>query len=464
MSSSPTCDISHRFCIDTSSDIDTAMKEAFQRIKDRDPHQPELLQAVEEVLQTLKPLFERDRYYLKVLETMAEPERVFSFRVPWVDDKGQQHVNRAFRVQYSSALGPYKGGLRLHPTVNLSVIKFLGFEQTFKNALTGLSLGGGKGGSDFDPKGKSDAEILRFCQSLAVSLTEVIGPNRDVPAGDIGVAGREIGYLFGMYKRISGRFEGVFTGKGVEWGGSNLRTEATGYGVVYFAEHMLKDLDKKLEGARAILSGSGNVAQYCAQKLMEKGAKVLTMSDSKGYIYAKDGLTDEMLKELFDLKQVRRGRIKEMTEKFSELEFHEGRPWGVEADIAFPCATQNEIEKDDAEAIAKNKVWAVIEAANMPCSAEATEVLESKKVALAPAKAANAGGVAVSGLEMAQDSQRQRWTDEKVDKMLKEIMADIYSQCASAAKEYGMEGNIRAGANLAGFKRVADAVIAQGCV
>jgi glutamate dehydrogenase (NADP+) len=442
--------------------IDETMESVCDRVVARDPGQKKFHQAFEEVLATLRPLFEAEPKYIALLETIAEPETVITFRVPWRDDQGNWHINRGYRVQFSSVLGPYKGGLRFHPTVNLSIIKFLGFEQTFKNALTGLPLGGGKGGSDFDPKGKSDNEVLSFCQAFMSSLYSHIGPNRDVPAGDMGVAAREIGYLFGYYRQ----YEGVLTGKQPSWGGSLMRTEATGYGVVYFAEHMLRATGESFEGKRCLVSGSGNVALHCAQKLMQKGATVLTLSDSSGTVVCKDGFTEDILSTAFDVKLNKRGRVSEVADLHPTVAtFLPGtKPWGVAADMAFPCATQNEIVEEDAHTLVKNGVKMVVEGANMPTTAEATKVFHDNYVPFGPAKAANAGGVAVSGLEMAQNSQRVPWTAERVDDELREIMAAIFKQASEAAEKYGMKGNYQAGANIAGFLRVADSLEQQGRV
>jgi glutamate dehydrogenase (NADP+) len=396
---------------------------------------------------------------------LAEPERAIQFRVPWVDDQGKIQVNRAFRVQYNSAIGPYKGGLRFHPTVNLSVIKFLGFEQIFKNSLTTLPMGGGKGGSDFDPKGKSDNEVMRFCQSFITELYRHIGPNTDVPAGDIGVGGREIGYLFGQYKRMTGNFEGILTGKGPQYGGSLIRPEATGYGAVYFAQNMLAANGQSLAEKKCTISGSGNVAQYCAEKLLELGACILTFSDSNGYVLEKTGFTQAQIQEVMRIKNEARGRISDYTKFSSTAVYVAGkRPWEVPCDVAFPCATQNEIEKADAETLVKNGCKAVVEGANMPSTNDAVEVYHANKVFYGPAKAANAGGVAVSGLEMSQNSQRLSWTREEVDNHLKRIMKDIFDACNNSSAEYGKPGNYQMGANIAGFRKVADAMIAQGCV
>uniref|UniRef100_A0A7S3FG62 glutamate dehydrogenase (NADP(+)) n=1 Tax=Prasinoderma singulare TaxID=676789 RepID=A0A7S3FG62_9VIRI len=450
--------------------------ELYQRVAARNAGETEFLQAFREVLDTLMPLFERENKYLKVLEVIAEPERAHSFRVPWVDDHGKQQVNRGFRVQFSSALGPYKGGLRFHPTVNLSIIKFLGFEQIFKNSLTGLPIGGGKGGSDFDPKGKSDGEILRFCQSFCTSLSEYIGPNIDVPAGDIGVGGREIGYMYGQYKRLTRSFEGAFTGKDPKWGGSLIRPEATGYGTVYFLRRMVQVRGEELKDQRVLLSGAGNVAQYAAEKLLHEGAVPLTMSDSTGYVYAEGGFDEGLLQAVKHAKNVQRtglraaaaasgGRLQFCSQAAnamkpsttatitgSHLHPHPSRPWGTcSADIALPCATQNELDLADAKALISAGVSMVVEGANMPCTAEAAEFLIAKGVAFGPAKAANAGGVAVSALEMTQNSMRLPWTSKQVDDKLQEIMARIFQDCARTAADYGAPNNLRLGANVAGF-------------
>lgn len=399
------------------------------------------------------------------METIAEPERVITFRVPWIDDKGVQRVNRGYRVQFSSALGPYKGGLRLHPTVNLGVIKFLGFEQIFKNALTGLPMGGGKGGSDFDPKGKSDNEIMAFCTSFMTSLYRHIGHNCDVPAGDIGVGGREIGYLYGQYKRLTGQFEGVLTGKNTRWGGSLIRPEATGYGAVYFAQNWCEDHKVNLKGAKCLVSGSGNVAQYTIEKLLELGAIPITVSDSTGYVLEPNGFTKDKLEKIMHLKNVKRGRIQEYCKESSTAKFVAGKkPWEVkDVLIAFPSATQNEIDENDAKTLAANGCKLVVEGANMPSTKEAIQVYESKGIVLCPGKAANAGGVAVSGLEMTQNSTRLSWTREEVDIRLKDIMKNIYQVSKQAGAKYGT-GNIQHGANIAGFLKVADSVVEQGCV
>lgn len=413
-----------------------------QLLKDtlaRDPNQPEFYQAVEEVVSTLKPVFKERPELVDVMKRIIEPERMLAFRVPWVDSAGKTHVNRGFRVEFNSAIGPYKGGLRFHPSVNLSIVKFLGFEQIFKNSLTTLAMGGGKGGSDFDPKGKSDVDVMRFCQSFMTELARHIGPNTDVPAGDIGVGGREIGYMFGQYKRLRNEFTGVLTGKGPEWGGSLIRPEATGYGCVYFAAEALKfTRNTDFKGKKVLISGSGNVAQYAVEKLIALGATPLTMSDSGGYIYEKDGFTTEKLAYVMELKNVKRGRISEYAKKFSSAKYVAGkRPWdAAKADVALPCATQNEIGKDDANALVKGGVFLICEGANMPSTPEAIEVYFKNKVVFGPAKAANAGGVAVSGLEMAQNSQRLNWTREEVDAKLHSIMKAIYKSCSDAAGKY----------------------------
>jgi glutamate dehydrogenase (NADP+) len=433
-------------------------------VKDLNPGESEFLQAVEEVAEVIIPLLENNPRFKgkKILERMVEPERVITFRVPWTDDQGDIHVNRGYRIEMNSAIGPYKGGLRFHPSVNLSILKFLAFEQVFKNALTTLPMGGGKGGANFDPKGKSDMEIMRFCQSFMTELCRHIGPNTDVPAGDIGVGGREIGYMFGQYKRIKNEFTGVLTGKGLGWGGSLIRTEATGYGNVYFAQNMLAVNKDSFNGKVVVISGSGNVAQYSCEKATELGAKVVTMSDSSGYIYDKDGLDSEKLSFIMNLKNIKRGRIKEYADHYG-CEFHEGRPWGVSCDIALPCATQNELNKLEASQLVDNGCICVAEGANMPSTPEAVEIFLNAKILFAPGKASNAGGVATSGLEMSQNSLRMNWTLEEVDTKLKTIMNDIHSQCV----EHGKEGdfiNYVKGANIAGFFKVADAMLDQGVV
>ena len=430
----------------------------------RNPGEPEFHQAATEVLNSLKPIIEKDEKYQNagLLERLVEPERVIMFRVPWVDDNGKVHVNKGYRVQFSSAIGPYKGGLRFHPSVNLGVIKFLGFEQIFKNSLTGLPIGGGKGGSDFDPKGKSDNEIMRFCQSFMTELCKYIGADVDVPAGDIGVGGREIGYRYGQYKKITGKYEGVLTGKGLTYGGSLIRTQATGYGLVYIVDEMLKAAGKTLKDQRVAISGAGNVAIYAAEKATQLGAKVVTLSDSNGWIYDEEGVDLAAVKEI---KEVKRGRIKEYLEYRPNAEYHEGKGvWSVKCDIALPCATQNELLEEDAKTLVANGCYAVGEGANMPSSLEAIDVFLENGILFAPAKAANAGGVATSALEMSQNSQRLSWTAEEVDAKLKSIMVNIYKEMSSAAKEYGFENNFVIGANIAGFKKVADAMLAQGIV
>jgi glutamate dehydrogenase (NADP+) len=440
------------------------LNEFIKWVKDLNPGESEFLQAVEEVAEIIIPLLEKNPRFKgkKILERMVEPERVITFRVPWTDDQGDIHVNRGYRIEMNSAIGPYKGGLRFHPSVNLSILKFLAFEQVFKNALTTLPMGGGKGGANFDPKGKSDMEIMRFCQSFMTELSRHIGPNTDVPAGDIGVGGREIGYMFGQYKRIRNEFTGVLTGKGLGWGGSLIRPEATGYGNVYFAQNMLAVNKDSFNGKVVVISGSGNVAQYSCEKATELGAKVVTMSDSSGYIYDKDGIDSEKLSFIMNLKNIKRARIKEYADHYG-CEFHEGRPWGVSCDIALPCATQNELNKLEASQLVDNGCICVAEGANMPSTPEAVEIFLNAKILFAPGKASNAGGVATSGLEMSQNSLRMNWTLEEVDTKLKTIMNDIHSQCV----EHGKEGdfiNYVKGANIAGFFKVADAMLDQGVV
>lgn len=430
----------------------------------KNPAQPEFHQAATEVLNTLKPVIDQNPQFEKagLLERIVEPERQIMFRVPWVDDNGKVQVNRGFRVQFNSAIGPYKGGLRFHPSVNLGIIKFLGFEQIFKNSLTGLPIGGGKGGSDFDPKGKSDREVMAFCQSFMTELYKYVGQDTDVPAGDIGVGGREVGYLYGQYKRITGLYEGVLTGKGLTFGGSLARTEATGYGLVYLVNAMLKAAGKTMQGATVAISGSGNVAIYACQKAQQSGAKVVTMSDSNGWIYDENGIDLAAVKEI---KEVKRGRIKEYLEYHPQAKYTEGKGvWTVKCDIALPCATQNELNEEDAKTLVANGCYAVGEGANMPSTLEAIEVFQNAKILFAPAKAANAGGVATSALEMSQNSMRLSWTFDEVDAKLKGIMENIYANIAQAAKEYGMENNFVAGANIAGFLKVANAMMAQGIV
>ncbi len=443
------------------------IENVIQRVIQRDPHQPEFQQAVREVLTTLDPVIKEHPEFEEhgILERIVEPDRVIMFRVPWTDDQGRVHVNRGFRVQFNNAIGPYKGGLRFHPSVNLSIIKFLGFEQIFKNSLTGIPMGGGKGGSDFDPKGKSDAEVMRFCQSFMTELYRHIGANIDVPAGDIGVGGREIGFLFGTWKKITKSWEGVLTGKGYGWGGSLGRPEATGFGLVYFLEEMLHANGEDIKGKTVLISGSGNVAQYAARKVMDLGGKVLTLSDSNGTVYIKDGLTEEMWEFVMELKNVRRGRIKELAEKFDGVEYYpDEKPWKFKADIALPSATQNEINGKDAEMLVKNGVIAVAEGANMPSTLEAIDLYLKNDILYGPAKAANAGGVAVSGLEMSQNAQFTSWSFEEVDRKLRNIMKNIFQESAKAAEEYGHPKNYLMGANIAGFLKVARAMIDQGVV
>ena len=439
--------------------------EVIDLVVKQNPAEPEFHQAVKEVLESLRVVVEANEEKFKkeaLLERIVNPERQIKFRVPWVDDKGQVHVNTGYRVQFNSAIGPYKGGLRLHPSVNLGIIKFLGFEQIFKNSLTGLPIGGGKGGSDFDPKGKSDREVMAFCQSFMTELSKYIGADTDVPAGDIGTGAREIGYLFGQYKRLRGLYEGVLTGKGLSYGGSLARTEATGYGLLYFTEEMLKCNNIELAGKTVSVSGSGNVAIYAAQKAKELGAKVVTVSDSTGWIYDPEGIDIELLKEV---KEVNRARLTEYAAKRASAEYHEGcGVWSVKVDVALPCATQNELNLEDAKQLVANGVIAVAEGANMPTTIEATEYLQKNGVLFAPGKAANAGGVATSALEMSQNSERLSWTFEEVDAKLHDIMVNIFHNLDNAAKKYGFEGNYVVGANIAGFEKVADAMTAQGIV
>lgn len=441
------------------------VSEQLEKLKAKNANEPEFIQAATEVLTSLEPVFEQNPKYEEngILERITEPERVIMFRVPWVDDNGKVQVNRGFRVQFNSAIGPYKGGLRLHPSVNLGVIKFLGFEQIFKNSLTGLPIGGGKGGSDFDPKGKSDMEVMRFCQSFMTELSKHIGADTDVPAGDIGVGGREIGFLFGQYKRLRNENVGVLTGKGLSYGGSLARTEATGYGLCYYTEAMLNDHGNSFKGKTVCLSGSGNVAIYACEKATQLGAKVITMSDSNGYIIDKNGIDLDLIKQL---KEVERKRIKEYVNVHTDAEYHEGCSgvWTTKCDIALPCATQNEIDENSAKTLVNNGVIAVCEGANMPSTPEAVLLFQEHGVLFGPAKATNAGGVATSALEMCQNSGRKPWTFEDVDAQLKEIMENIYKNSCEAAKKYGMEGNLVAGANIAGFLKVADAMMAQGIV
>ncbi len=449
------------------------MTDILQQVKDRDPGEREFHQAVMEVVESVQPVLERNPEYRKaaVMERITEPERVILFRVPWVDDQGQVRVNRGFRIEMNSAIGPYKGGLRFHPSVNLSILKFLAFEQVFKNALTTLSMGGGKGGSDFDPKGKSDLEVMRFCQSFMTELSRHIGPDTDVPAGDIGVGAREIGFLFGQYKRLRNEFTGVLTGKSLGWGGSLIRPEATGYGSVYFAAEMLKTRGETLEGKTCLVSGSGNVAQYTTEKVIELGGKVVTLSDSAGYIFDESGIDAGKLQFVKRLKNVRRGRIKEYADKYPEAVYTEADAsldhnplWNHKADCAFPSATQNEINAKDAQNLVDNGVKLVSEGANMPSTPEAINIFIDNQMLYAPGKAANAGGVATSGLEMAQNSMRLSWPREEVDKRLKQIMTSIHATCLDAAAEYGHPGNYMMGANIAGFTKVVDAMLDQGVV
>jgi len=437
-----------------------------RRVAEQNPSQPEFIQAVTEVLESVRPVVEKNEALYRreaLLERMTMPERNFTFTIPWVDDQGQVHVNRGYRVQFNGAIGPYKGGLRFHPTVNLSVMKFLAFEQTYKNSLTGLPMGGAKGGSDFDPKGKSDREIMRFCQSLMTELYRYIGADEDVPAGDIGVGAREIGYMFGQYRRIRGAYKGgVLTGKGLSYGGSLARKEATGYGLLYLTQEMLKCNGQSLEGKTVVVSGAGNVATYAIEKAWQLGAKPVTCSDSTGWIYDPDGIDVATLKEV---KEVRRARLTEYAAARPNAQYHEGRGvWTVKCDIALPCATQNELHLDDAKALVANGVTAVCEGANMPTTLEATKYLQNHGVLFCPGKASNAGGVAVSGLEMSQNSERRNWSFEEVDNMLQEIMVNIFHNLDNAAREYGREGDYVSGANIAGFLKVADAMLSQGAV
>ena len=447
--------------------MNTTIETFMDEVRTRNGHEPEFIQAVQEVADTVIPyIVQHEIYYGKnILLRMVEPERLISFRVSWVDDDGEIHVNRGYRVQMNSAIGPYKGGLRFHPSVNASILKFLAFEQVFKNSLTTLPMGGGKGGSDFDPKGKSDDEVMRFCHAFMAELCRHIGPNTDVPAGDIGVGAREIGFLFGMYKKIRNEFTGVLTGKGLSWGGSKIRPEATGYGTVYFAQSMLKIKNEEIKGKTIVVSGSGNVAQYAAEKILQLGGKVLTLSDSGGYIYDKDGIDNEKLTFIMDLKNNKRGRISEYVKKYKSATYHEGkRPWSVKCDIALPCATQNELDGNDAKELIANGCICIAEGANMPSTPEAIHTFHDARVLFAPGKASNAGGVATSGLEMSQNSLRISWTREEVDERLRGIMEDIHDSCI----EYGVEDdgycNYVKGANIAGFVKVADAMLAQGVI
>ncbi len=444
-----------------------SIKDFIASVEKDNPNEPEFLQAVTEVAETVIPFIEKNERYQnkKLLERMVEPERTILFRVPWTDDKGEIQVNRGYRIEFNSAIGPYKGGLRFHPTVNLSILKFLGFEQTFKNSLTTLPMGGGKGGSNFDPKGKSDLEVMRFCQSFMSELARHIGPNTDVPAGDIGVGGREIGFMFGQYKRLRNEFTGVLTGKGQSYGGSLMRPEATGYGNVYFAKNMLATKGESFKGKTVVISGSGNVAQYAAEKALEFGGKVVTLSDSAGYIYDAEGLNEEKLAFVMELKNEKRGRISEYVDKFKGAKYFEGkRPWEVKCEIALPCATQNELDEKEANILVKNGCMCVGEGANMPCTPEAITVFQKAKILFSPGKASNAGGVATSGLEMSQNSLRYNWTAEEVDEKLHNIMNEIHAACV----KYGTDGNgyvdYVKGANVAGFVKVAEAMLAQGVV
>ena len=439
--------------------------EVLAELIEKNPAEPEFHQAAKEVLESLRPVVEQNEEKFRkdaLLERLVNPERQIKFRVPWVDDKGQVQVNTGYRVQFNSAIGPYKGGLRFHPSVNLGIIKFLGFEQIFKNSLTGLPIGGGKGGSDFDPKGKSDREVMAFCQSFMTELHKYIGADQDVPAGDIGVGGREIGFLYGQYKRLTGLYEGVLTGKGLTYGGSLARTQATGYGLIYILDEMLKHNNKELAGKTVLISGSGNVAIYATEKAQQLGAKVVAMSDSNGYVYDKDGIKLDVVKQI---KEVRRGRIKEYVAEVPTAVYTEGKGiWTVPCDIALPCATQNELNLEDAKALKANGCFCVAEGANMPSTREATDFFLENGMLFMPGKAANAGGVATSALEMSQNSQRLSWTFEEVDAKLKDIMVNIYAKVSDAAERYGVAGNYVAGANIAGFEKVAEAMIAQGIV
>ena len=433
----------------------------------KNPGEKEFHQALEEVVHSVAPVIEKHPEYrkAKILERIVEPERVIMFRVPWMDDRGEVHVNKGFRVEFNNAIGPYKGGMRFHPSVNLGILKFLGFEQIFKNSLTTLPLGGGKGGSDFDPKGKSDTEVMRFCQSLMRELYRHIGPNTDVPAGDIGVGGREIGYMYGQYKKLTNRFECVLTGKGTKWGGSLIRPEATGYGCVYFAAEMLTTKNETFEGKKVSISGSGNVAQFAAEKVLDLGGKPITFSDSAGFIVDEEGIDREKLQFVMELKNVKRGRIKEYVKKYPNAKYTEGTGvWKVKADVALPCATQNELNGEDAKALVASGCKCVSEGANMPCTPDAVEILIDGGVLFGPGKAANAGGVAVSGLEMSQNSQRLSWSRKEVDAYLHRIMKSIHSACVESSKEYNKPGNYVIGANIAGFRKVADAMLDQGLV
>ncbi len=448
---------------DHQAEIDSFMDD----VRSKQAHESEFLQAVEEVAEAVIPFIANKPQYkaAKILERMVEPERTIMFRVPWLNDKGEIEINKGFRVEFNSAIGPYKGGLRFHPSVNLSILKFLGFEQVFKNSLTTLPMGGGKGGSDFDPKGKSDNEVMKFCQSFMTELQRHIGPDTDVPAGDIGVGGREIGYMFGQYKKIRNEFTGILTGKGRNWGGSLIRPEATGYGTVYFAKEMLATKGDDFHGKTVAISGSGNVSQYALEKVIHLGGKVVTVSDSSGYVYAPKGFHSEHLDFLMELKNVKRGRVKEIADQFDGFEFHEGeRPWGVKCDIALPCATQNELDGEEAKTLLANGCFCVAEGANMPSTPEAIEAFSSAKILFAPGKASNAGGVATSGLEMSQNSLRMSWTTEEVDEKLHNIMVSIHNACVEYGKEGGDYVDYVKGANIAGFVKVADSMLDQGLV
>ena len=443
----------------------SSIEDFMGKVKHKDPNEVEFHQAVHEVIESLWGFLDSNKNYLHsgVLDRLIEPERVITFRVPWRDDRGSVNVNRGYRVEFNSAIGPYKGGLRFHPSVNLSILKFLGFEQVFKNSLTTLPMGGGKGGSDFDPKGKSDNEVMSFCQSFMTELSRHIGPNTDVPAGDIGVGGREIGYMFGQYKRIRNEFSGVLTGKGLNWGGSLIRPEATGYGCVYFVEEMLKNCNQTIDGKTVVVSGSGNVAQYATEKVMHLGGKVVTLSDSSGFIFDQDGVNEEKLNWVIDLKNNRRGRIKEYADEFG-CEYYEGnRPWGIDCEVALPCATQNEIDGKEAKELISNGLIALSEGANMPCNPDAVNIFQESKILFGPGKAANAGGVAVSGLEMSQNSMRIKWDRDEVDQKLLSIMKSIHTSCVDNGENNSHVDYVK-GANIAGFIKVADAMIDQGVV
>jgi glutamate dehydrogenase (NADP+) len=453
--------------VSTAAFTTSYIDQVLETVKKRNAGEPEFFQAVTEVLRSVAPVLDRHPEYVewRILERIVEPERVITFRVPWQDDQGNIQINRGFRIQFSSAIGPYKGGIRFHPTVYLGILKFLAFEQVFKNSLTTLPMGGGKGGSDFDPKGKSDGEVMRFCQSFMTELCKYIGADVDVPAGDIGVGGREVGFMFGQYKRIRNEFTGVLTGKGLAWGGSLIRPEATGYGCVYFCEQMLKTRGEDFAGKTCLVSGSGNVAQYTVEKLNQYGAKVVTMSDSNGTIYDKDGISPEKLAWVMELKNGRRGRMKEYADQFKGAQYLSNqRPWNIPAQCAFPSATQNEINGEDARTLVKNGCYVVGEGANMPTTPEGMEVFRSAGILYGPAKAANAGGVATSGLEMSQNSMRLSWSREEVDAKLKGIMTSIHSAAYETSKEYGTPGDYVMGANIAGFVKVADAMLAQGLI